>query len=462
MQTVTSPRRRVVIATSDTFGSRMAGPAIRCLNMAIALSSEHDVRLVSLAPTCELADGRFTVLRTDLAGLAREGADCDVLVVQGDLLDRCPSLRSTPAVMVCDLYDPFHLEQLEQARDLPEPVRRDVVRRASVTLNEQLLRGDFFLCASDKQRDFWLGALGTLGRINPVTYDADETLRRLIDVVPFGTEAQPPVHRRAVAKGVLPGIPADAELLLWGGGVYNWFDPLTLVEAVHALRDRRPALRLLFLGMRHPNAEVPQMRMAAALRRRCEELRMTGTVVHFNEEWVPYDERQNWLLESDVGVSTHLDHVETAFSYRTRILDYLWAGLPVVTTAGDTLADLVESRGLGLTVPASDVTALAEALDRLLGDPRFRDTCRAAVRELQPDLVWEQALAPLVRFCRDARRADDLVDGDVVRGNRQPLRHPRSGLRGVRQDVRRAAGLLRDGGVKDVLGGMRSRLAARR
>ena len=38
-------------------------------------------------------------------------------------------------------------------------------------------RGDFFLCARDKQRDFWLGQLAAVGRVNPVTYDADETLR---------------------------------------------------------------------------------------------------------------------------------------------------------------------------------------------------------------------------------------------------------------------------------------------
>ena len=44
----------------------------------------------------------------------------------------------------------------------------------------------------------------------------------------------------------------------------------------------------------------------------------------------------------------HLDHVETAFSFRTRVLDYLWASLPVVTTAGDAMAMLVTGSGAGL------------------------------------------------------------------------------------------------------------------
>ncbi len=49
-------------------------------------------------------------------------------------------------------------------------------------------------------------------------------------------------------------------------------------------------------------------------------------------------------------MSTHLHHVETDYSFRTRILDYFWASLPTVSTTGDALADLIERRGLGLTV----------------------------------------------------------------------------------------------------------------
>ena len=59
---------------------------------------------------------------------------------------------------------------------------------ASAVISEQLLRGDFFICASDKQRDFWLGQLAALGRLNPATYDEEENLDELIRVVPFGLD----------------------------------------------------------------------------------------------------------------------------------------------------------------------------------------------------------------------------------------------------------------------------------
>ena len=33
-------------------------------------------------------------------------------------------------------------------------------------------------------------------------------------------------------RGVVPGIGPDDDMLVWAGGVYDWFDPLTLVRAV--------------------------------------------------------------------------------------------------------------------------------------------------------------------------------------------------------------------------------------
>ncbi|HWH30438.1 MAG TPA: glycosyltransferase, partial [Mycobacteriales bacterium] len=425
--------RRVVVVTEDALGARMAGPAIRAWHMAEALArAGHDVRLLTLSTVADLRHERFAVSRTGPTALAEAAARADVVVVQGHVLDRCPPLAASPAVLVVDLYDPLHLEQLEQARDLGPAGRREAMRAATVTVNAQLARGDFFLCASAKQRDFWLGQLAALGRVNTVVYDADPTLRALIDVVPFGTPDEPPQRRRPAVKGVLPGIAADDQVVLWGGGVYNWFDPLTLVEAVHRLRERHPRLRLLFLGMTHPNPAVPEMAVAAALRRRCDELGLTGTVVHLNEQWVPYDERADWLLDADVGASTHHDHVETAFSFRTRVLDYLWAGLPVLTTRGDTLGDLVEARGLGLTVAAGDVDGAAGALDRLLSDGRFRAQCRANVTRLRPELTWSSALGPLLAFCAEPTPAPDRVDGEVLRGTRAPLRHPRASTRSPR------------------------------
>ena len=119
--------------------------------------------------------------------------------MQGYLLHNVPEFRGSEKVMLFDLYDPLHLEALVLTRSDPEPDRSFNVANTVGTLEEQLVRGDFFVCASDKQRDLWLGFLAAVGRVNPRTYGDDPTLRRLIDVVPFGLPDDPPVHTRADA-----------------------------------------------------------------------------------------------------------------------------------------------------------------------------------------------------------------------------------------------------------------------
>jgi glycosyltransferase involved in cell wall biosynthesis len=331
-------------------------------------------------------------------------------------------------------------------------------------LNTQLRRGDFFLCASAKQRDFWLGQLAGVGRINPLTYDEDESLSSLISIVPFGVPDHPPEHSRAVLKGVVDGIGPDDKLVLWGGGVYNWFDPLTLVRAIDELQKSRPSVRLFFLGMRHPNPDVPEMQVARETRRLSDELGLTGRVVFFNDGWVPYDDRQNYLLEADVGVSTHFDHIETAFSFRTRILDYLWAGLPVVATRGDALAELIDAGGLGRTVEPRDVDALTGALEEMLFDDVAAADARAAVIELAPTLSWSRVLEPLLDFCREPVRAPDLVRQlGVITG---PRRRPVLSGKALRHDLAKARLLFAEGGMGAVTRKATSRMrrfrAARR
>ena len=189
----------------------------------------------------------------------------------------------------------------------------------------------------------------------------------------------------------------------------NWFDPLTLVRAVGQAAEDHPDIKLFFLGSAHPNPDVPQMRMAAAAYKLAEETGLLDKHVFFNPGWVEYEKRADYLLEADVGVSTHFDHVETAFSFRTRILDYLWAGLPIVATQGDSLSRLVDTEGLGVTVPPEDVDALATAIKRLRNDKDLYATCKRNVETLAPAMTWEHALAPIIEFCRLPRRAADRV-----------------------------------------------------
>ena len=348
-----SRRRNVLVVTGEPLGASMAGPAIRAVEIARCLADEHDVTLATLG-SCDLGSETFTITGAVGHALRTLVERADLIVFQGLLLTHYPWIADASAALVADIYDPFHLETLEQERARPMGDRLEISDATVTALNLQLTRADFFLCASEKQRDFWLGQLAGQGRVNPFTYDQDQSLRDLIDVAPFGIPEGAAKQHRHGLRGTIPGIGMTDKVVLWGGGVYNWFDPLTLISAIDLMRAEVPDVRLVFMGMKHPNPGVPAMEMAQRARELSAALGLTGSHVFFNESWVPYEERADVLLDADIGVSCHFDHVETEFSFRTRILDYLWAGLPIVCTQGDAFGDLVDRERLGTAVPPED------------------------------------------------------------------------------------------------------------
>jgi glycosyltransferase involved in cell wall biosynthesis len=407
----------VLVLANEHVNQRMAGPAIRCFEFARVLSADgHRVTLASPFPS-DLPPQPFAVTTYDAASLPALVGSHAVVILQGWVMDRFPMLREAAARLVVDLYDAFPLEVLilfeKEAMETRLAAQRDAIR----AVTDQVRDGDLFLCASEKQRDYWLGWMTAAGRVNPRTHEQDPTLRALIDVVPFGVPAEPPARRRHAIRGVIDGVGDGDLVVLWGGGIYNWFDPVTLIRGVGIAARSLPRLRLVFMSTGHPNPEIQTMWTQVEAQRVAAELDLTGSHVFFNESWVAYDERADWLLDADIGVSTHFDHVETRFSFRTRILDYLWAGLPVISTAGDTLADDIERLGIGVTVAPESPEAVAEALLALGGDAQSRRECGLRAAAHGARLTWPAVAQPLRRFCADPRPAADRARGLV----RQPV-----------------------------------------
>lgn len=453
----------VLVITGDPIGPKLAGPAIRAWNMAVQLSSAHTVRLVTLTGA-EDVGAPFDITHIapgDDSAFNSFEEWADVIIFQGHAMLVFERMRTTRKILVVDIYDPMHLEQLEQSRELPREQWIRQVAEATEVLNDQLIRGDFFLCASERQRLFWLGQLAALGRVNPLTYEKDPDLTGLIAVAPFGLSRKPPEHVRQVLKGVIPGIASDDKVLLWSGGLYNWFDPQTLIRAVADLNLRRPNVRLFFQGTKHPHPGVPEMEIVQKSRDLARELGVLDTAVLFNDSWVDFDDRQNYLTEADVGVSTHHDHIETTFSFRTRILDYLWAELPIVATNGDHFADLIAAENLGICVEAEDVHALSAAIERALFDEEFIAMARQNTRRVRQDYFWDVVLKPLVDFVAAAHHAGDNAHIPLhgVRPSDLPRTRPQKPA--VIRDIGLAFNHLRTRGPRFVLGRIMDRFRRR-
>ena len=297
-------------------------------------------------------------------------------------------------------------------------------------LRAQVARGDFFFCASERQRDYWIGMLAGAGRVTSAAYRADPDLRQLDRRRPVRHPRRAAAaHRARRARRRRRASAHDDPLLIWNGGLWGWFEPELFIRAIDVARARgaeRPRATSWASAIPAPKGSRARRESAIAL---AERLGLRDTHVFFND-WTPYDTRQNVYLDATAAVSFHRAHLETRFSFRTRILDCIWASLPIVCSEGDVLADLVRNEQLGITVPSGDVDAAAAAIVRIATDDALQ---RERARQPRPR---SRTATPGATALAAARRP----------GSRSPSRSgPRDESRRVRarRAHRPAAGIVR-------------------
>ena len=401
-------RPHLLIVSNDVVDVKMAGPGMRYLEMARALCNDLDVTLAVPTETALEVSGlnlvRYWEGRPGSLQVLVENSD--VVLVSGYMVEKFPFLGYTRIRVVVDLYDPFVLENLHYYLHEPIQAQESLNEHAVAITNRLAQIGDFFVCGNERQRDYWIGVLTANGRANPRNFIQDPTLRSLIDIVGIGFLSREP-HNFPFLRGVHPQVPPGARIVLWGGGIWNWLDPLTLVKAWPQVIAKRPEARLVFLGTRHPNPLVPHHEMADKTEKLAKEIGEKGRTILFFE-WLAYEEREALLCESDVGVTLHPIHVETRYSLRTRVLDYFWARLPVLITDGDVTSEWVRQYGLGEVVPPFDVDAVARSLIAILDRPK--SAWAPAFEPLRETFQWSQVVQPLLRYCLEGGYAPDRQD----------------------------------------------------
>ncbi len=387
---------QVVLLCPDPVGARMRGMGIRYTELARALR-DVGAHVTLAAPAIgDMPEHGLQLRQWPVDGVRALRSllhTSDVVLTPPAAPHVMRELRRHPARVAIDLYDPAALEVIEHHAGRSRALRALHSMTADDQLADALVSGDFFVCATERQRDLWIGALLARGRITPQLYDRDPTLRELIDIVPFGVPAAGPAA--AVADPIrarFPQIPAGDPVLLWNGGLWRWLDAPTAIRAVARVRERGWPVQLVFMGASvagGASSALGEARAAVAEAGLDE-------VVHFNDGWVPYAARACWLQAAAAVISTHRDHLETRYAFRTRLLDCLWAGVPAVVTVGDELATRIGQDDLGATADPGDVDGLADGIERVL--QRGRDAYGPALRLVAREYEWPRVIVPLSAF----------------------------------------------------------------
>jgi glycosyltransferase involved in cell wall biosynthesis len=423
---------RVLIVTEDRLGEQLGGAAIRAYEMARALTDVADVTLAGPGTDPPGLDpARHVPFELgDPSPLRALFEDADVVVMRPPNSVVGAWLRASEARIVYDLCDPLPLDILEAQASAS---RQQQLLWHTITLDHFLAAlhgGHHFICSGRRQRDLYVGALLASRLIHPAAYRADPSFRSFLAQVPFGIPAEPPQRvDRAGPRARFPAIGEDAQIMLWNGGIWNWLDPRTAVAATVKAAERCPRARLVFMFAQ--GTEGPERREARAAHELARRLGALDRLVFFNEEPISYRERATWLLDANCIVSTHVDHLESSYSFRTRLLDCFWAGVPAVCTGGDELSELIERCEGGVTVPYGDAEAVADGIVEVL--ERGREAYSGRLLAAGAELVWPKAVEPLRRIVQLRGRPRALGDPWARRLSRPAERGRAAAIRLVRR-----------------------------
>jgi glycosyltransferase involved in cell wall biosynthesis len=115
---------------------------------------------------------------------------------------------------------------------------------------------------------------------------------------------------------------------------------------------------------------------------------------------VPPESVVPYVADANVGVIPFVRTPGQDLALPNKLFEYLHAGLPIVVSDATTMADFVRRHGLGEVAPLDDARAWAQAIERALQPPYYRDRASqwAALKE---EWCWERQAERLVGVYRD-------------------------------------------------------------
>lgn len=396
--------KNILVISHDKVGSSMAGPGMRYHHIATNLAKNHRVTLAVFNPSYIAGIGKTSYKAIDIhvQKFQDEFKKYDAIIALWLSDEMIEFAKAQGIILIFDLYAPVPVE------DLVQRVFGGKVDAESDYDYNQMLRnyqhfirnGDYLLTSNEQQRDFWLGYGFAAGKITPSS-QAIRPVDSYFGICPMGTdlkEAKNFTYKDLLGERI-PSLKKDDFVIVWTGGIWDWFDAKTPLKAMDEVaKAGKKNVKLVFLGTKHPNDDVPAMKETEVAREYAAKLGLINKTVFFLDGWLPYTDRVHYLKRADAALYAHKPSIEARFSHRTRVLDHILMQLPTVATSGDFLSDFIQDHQLGLCIEPFDNKAMAKAILQLSGDKGLQKQLRDNIKKLQSQFSWDYTLRPLNNF----------------------------------------------------------------
>jgi glycosyltransferase involved in cell wall biosynthesis len=288
--------------------------------------------------------------------------------------------------LILDAYVPIYIEV--SARDSDDITTEYMNYMAGIEgFNKVLKRGDFFLSANPAQDMFYSGVLSALGIINPRSYRQNRIL-----TTPFG------IHRTAIDSQSNPykalGINKDDFVVLWFGGIYPWFRISEYLDTIQDLsKDKK--IKFVFVGGKNPFNPNPDL--ARQYDKAVSFAKQSKLIDHqiFFVDWVDFDTRIDWFRNADVVVSLNQPGDENKFSWRTRVMDFVWGEVAIITNGTDPLSEELIAGNAAGRINSLTKQDILEAIISLRDNPKKLLEYKNNILAIKEKYYWDVATVTL-------------------------------------------------------------------
>jgi len=421
------PKRNITIISSSPFpyGDNITdGPGFRAWVLFQELAKRHDVTILSLYESYhqtlskEYDVSENSILVKCISHKPRRVARAiteekpDVLYMPWSATPFISHLKARIPTVI-DYVGPGLLENFASLGYIPAHLLR-------LKLHSFWL-GDFLMTAGYRERYYLLGLFVASKRLS---LNVQKVASPFIHVIPMTPPPEPPVMRKKIINREL-----DELIILLAGTFLPYYDYSTFFDAFKLLiRRGKTNFKIVIAGgnPRDLKFEETVRKMGQSLPK--ENVVFTGLV--------PFKERANLYLGADAGMNISPATLEDELSVRTRVIDYLWGRLPLITPARDEHSEMVTRHGAGFTYEVENPQSLAQVIEMLI-EPSGRKKLKQArdnIEKLLKDhLNIINFIGPLEDFLNNpyvdpARLSTKQILPDIFLLARDTFRHLRRGI----------------------------------
>lgn len=277
-------------------------------------------------------------------------------------------LRSKPKCpVILDLAGPHLLERHFQ--NAPDSQGATIGKLAAIAL------ADYFIVSGSRQRLYFLSFLTRAGVSVPE--------KRIIEI-PMALPDKTPSAKTSVSED---------PVFLYSGVFLPWQNPTKSLEATLDAMDQVGKGKLRLVGGKHPNYALPTG-VAESLFEKLEKHPRVSI-----EGLKPYNDFLETLTECDVALNLMEWNLERQLAIPVRAMNYLWAGVPLVTDDYSDVSTLVKKYDAGWS--ANENNCFDIVRDILVNPGQIVEKSKNCITLANECLAWSHAASKLKAVLED-------------------------------------------------------------